>query len=329
MEFTNGTVQEFILLGFEVGQFQRLLLLTFFTFLYMLTVAENITIIMLVHLDTHLSRLPMYILLSNFSWLEICYVSTTVPRMLLDLALSNKMVSFSSCFLQFYIFCSLGSTECFFLSSMALDRYLAICHPLRYPQLMPPNFCYILVTVCWVLGFLACFVPVTLISQMSYCGPNIIDHFLCDPGPILALACPPFPKAPLISQVVVSVVVILGNILFSVLPYGSVIVTLIKNSSKGNRAKSFSTISFHLLVFTLFYGPLAGMHVQPEGKTDSNITKTVTLFYTALTPFINPMIYCLRNDQVKEALFRLWRRKAVFLKSKIDSVKKRKESGNI
>ncbi|XP_015275421.1 PREDICTED: olfactory receptor 11H6-like [Gekko japonicus] len=327
MEFTNGTVQEFILLGFEVGQLQRLLLLVFFTLLYMLAMAENITIITLVVLDTHLARLPMYILLSNFSWLEICYVNTTMPRMLLDLALSNKIISFSSCFLQFYIFCSLGSTECFFLSSMALDRYLAICHPLRYPQIMSPNFCYVLVTVCWVLGFLAYIVPVTLISMMSYCGPSVIDHFLCDPGPILALACPPIPKAPIISQIFMDVVVILGNIVFAVLSYGSVIVTLMKNSSKGNRAKSFSTISFHLLVVTLFYGPLAGMYVKP-GEADSNVTKIVTLCYTAITPFLNPLIYCLRNDQVKEALFRLWRRKAGFLKSKIESAKKRKGTGN-
>nr|XP_056720163.1 olfactory receptor 11H6-like [Euleptes europaea] len=318
MDLANGTaVQEFILVGFEVGRLQRLLLLGFFTLLYLLAMAENITIITLVHLDTHLSRHPMYILLSNFSWLEICYVSTTVPRMLLDLASSNKIVSFSSCFLQFYIFFSLGSTECFFLSSMALDRYLAICHPLRYPQIMSPNFCYALVTASWVLGCLAYIVPVVLISKMSFCGPNIIDHFLCDPGPILALACPPLPNAPLISLIFMDVVVILGNILFVVLSYGSVIATLMKNSSKGNRLKSFSTISFHLLVVTLFYGPSAGLYVMPSGETDSNVTKIVTLFYTAVTPFLNPMIYCLRNDQVKEALCRLWRKKAIFLKRKV------------
>ncbi|XP_060110920.1 olfactory receptor 11G2-like [Heteronotia binoei] len=308
------TVQEFILVGFEVGQLQRLLLLTFFTILYMLAMAENITIITLVHLDTRLSRLPMYILLSNFSWLEICYVSTTVPRMLLDLALSKKIISFSSCFLQFYIFFSLGSTECFFLSSMALDRYLAICHPLRYPQIMSPNYCYILVTASWLLSFLAFIVPVTLISKMSFCGPNIIDHFLCDPGPILALACPPLPKAPLVSLIFMDVVLILGNIMFTVLSYSSVIVTLMNNSSKGNWLKSFSAISFHLLVVTLYYGPPVGLYVNPGGEMDSNVIKTVALFPTALTPFLNPLIYCLRNDQIKEALFRLWRRKAVFLK---------------
>ncbi|XP_054850134.1 olfactory receptor 11G2-like [Eublepharis macularius] len=319
MELANRTtgIQEFILLGFQVGQLEQLLLLVFFTLLYMLAMAENITIITLVHLDTHLARLPMYILLSNFSWLEMCYMSTTVPRMLLDLAMSNKIISFSSCFLQFYIFFSLGSTECFFLSAMALDRYLAICHPLRYPQIMSPNFCYALVTASWVLGFLAYIFPVILISKMSFCGPNIINHFLCDPGPLLSLACPPLANAPLISQIFMDAVVILGNMLFVMLSYGAVILTLMKSSSQGNRLKSFSTISFHLVVVTLFYGPVAGLYAMPGGETDSRVIKIVTLFYTAITPFLNPMIYCLRNDQVKEALCRLWKRKTIFVKGKV------------
>ncbi|XP_048339077.1 olfactory receptor 11H6-like [Sphaerodactylus townsendi] len=317
MEFVNGSrVQEFVLLGFELGQSKRFLLLLFFGTLYVLTLAENITIITLVVLDTHLARLPMYILLSNFSWLEICYVSATVPRMLFDLASPYGIISFSDCFLQFYIFFSLGTTECFFLSSMALDRYLAICHPLRYPQIMSPNCCYALVTACWLLGFLVYVIPVILISKMSFCGPNIIDHFLCDPGPILSLACPPLPNAPIIIQTIMNVVVCLGDMFFVMLSYGAVILTLMKSSRPGNRMKSFSTISFHLVVVALFYGPVAGSYVVPAGESEAKVIKVITLFYTAVTPFLNPMIYCLRNDQVKDALGRLWKRKAMFLKRK-------------
>ncbi|XP_054850133.1 olfactory receptor 11H6-like [Eublepharis macularius] len=318
MELANGTiVQEFVLLGFEVGQQKRYLLLTFFGILYVLTLAENITIITVVFLDAHLARLPMYILLSNFSWLEICYVSTTVPRMLFDLASLRGVISFHACFLQFYIFFSLGTTECFFLSSMALDRYLAICHPLRYPQIMSPNSCYILVTACWLLGFLAYVIPVILISKMSFCGPNVIDHFLCDPGPILSLACPPLATAPIIIQTVMNAVICLGDMFFVVLSYGAVILTLMKTSRQGNQMKSFSTISFHLVVVALFYGPVAGSYVVPVGESETKVIKVITLFYTAVTPFLNPMIYCLRNDQVKDALGRLWRRKAVFLKKRM------------
>ncbi|XP_015275424.1 PREDICTED: olfactory receptor 11H6-like [Gekko japonicus] len=318
MEVVNGTrIREFVLLGFELGQRKCFLLLIFFSILYVLTLAENITIITLVVLDTHLSRLPMYILLSNFSWLEICYVSTTMPRMLFDLASSHKTISFSSCFLQFYIFFSLGTTECFFLSSMALDRYLAICHPLRYPQIMSPNSCYVLVTSCWLLGFLVYVIPVTLISSMTFCGPNVIDHFLCDPGPILSLACPPLANAPIILQTAMNVVVCLGNMFFVVLSYGAVILTLMKTSRQGNRTKSFSTISFHLVVVALFYGPVAGSYVVPVGEGEMKVIKVITLFYTAVTPFLNPIIYCLRNDQVKEALGRLWKRKTIFLMRRV------------
>ncbi|XP_060112263.1 olfactory receptor 11G2-like [Heteronotia binoei] len=311
MDPANGTgVEQFILLGFEVGQQKRFLLLVFFTILYGLTLVENITIITLVLLDTHLARLPMYILLSNFSWIEMCYVSATVPRMLFDLTSPRGIISFRNCFIQFYVFFALGSTECFYLSAMALDRYLAICHPLRYPQIMSPNSCYGLVGSCWIIGFLWYLIPAVLISRLSFCSSNVIDHFLCDAGPILSLACPPLGIAPIISQFCLNALII-GNMFFVVLSYSTVVNTLMKTSSQGGRMKAFSTISFHLLVVTLFYGSVAGMYLIPGGENQSAITKAVTLFYTAVTPFLNPMIYCLRNDQVKEALVRLLKRKTM------------------
>ncbi|XP_015283034.1 PREDICTED: olfactory receptor 11G2-like [Gekko japonicus] len=305
----NGTtVTEFILLGFGVGQQERFLLLIFFAILYVVTLAENLTIIILVVLDTHLSRLPMYILLSNFSLLEICYVSTTVPRLILDLTSPQGVISFTDCFLQFYLLFSLGTSEDLFLSAMALDRYLAICQPLRYPQIMSPDFCFALVIACWGLGFMAYIIPVTMISKLSFCGTNVIDHFLCDAGTILSLACPPLGVTPFVCQIFLNAF-LLSNILFVVLSYGTVIVTLMKPSFKGSRRKAFSTISFHLIVVTLFYGSVAGIYICPEGENQAEVTKAVTLFYTSITPFLNPMIYCLRNDQVKDALGRLRRRK--------------------
>ncbi|XP_042329751.1 olfactory receptor 11G2-like [Sceloporus undulatus] len=308
MELTNETtVQEFILLGFGGGQRKYFLLLVFFTVLYMLTLAENITIITLVLLDAHLAHLPMYILLSNFSWLEMCYVTATVPRMLLDLASPHGIISFQACFFQFYIFFSLGATECFFLSAMALDRYLAICHPLRYPQIMPQHSCYVLIFSCWVLGFLWHLVPVLLISKLSFCGPNIFNHFVCDPGPLLSVACPPLGNAPFVYQVFMNTL-ILSNVFFVVLSYTIVILTLIKSSYQGNRRKAFSTVFFHLVVVTIFYGSVAGVYLIPSGENQSDLTKAATVFYTAITPFLNPLIYCLRNEQVKEALGRLLKR---------------------
>ncbi|XP_042329755.1 olfactory receptor 11H6-like [Sceloporus undulatus] len=305
MELTNRTnVREFILLGFGVEQHYQSLLLVFFTLLYVLTLIENITIITLVLLDAKLSQLPMYILLSNFSWMEICYVSSSVPRMVFDLASSNKIISFHECFIQFYFFFSLGTTEFYFLSAMALDRYLAICYPLRYPQIMSSTSCYGLVAFCWVFGFLGHVVPLTLISRLSFCGPNIIDHILCDPGPLLSLACPPLGYAPLSSQIAMYVL-FFGNVSFVMLSYSLVIFTLMKSSNQGSQKKAFSTISMHMLVVTIFYGSVGGVYLIPGGENQSEVTKVGTAFYAAVTPFLNPLIYCLRNDQVKEALGRL------------------------
>ncbi|XP_044278319.1 olfactory receptor 11H6-like [Varanus komodoensis] len=317
MELANRTVvQNFILLGFEVGQQKRVLLLIFFSILYALTLAENGAIITLLFLDAHLAQQPMYILLSNFSWLEMCYVSATVPRMLFDLASPGGSISFSDCFLQFYIFFSLGSTECFFLSAMAFDRYVAICHPLRYPQIMSPKACSVLVSACWLLGFLWYPILVFLISSLSFCGRNVIDHFMCDPWPILSLACPPLGIIPLLCKVLMNIL-FLGNVLLVVLSYGIVIFTLMKSSSRSSHRKTFSTVSLHIIVVTLFYGTVGAMYLIPGGENQTEIMKRVTVIYTAITPFLNPMIYCLRNDQVKEALGRLLRRLERLLISKV------------
>ncbi|XP_060110889.1 olfactory receptor 11G2-like [Heteronotia binoei] len=307
-EMNNGTVREFILLGFRVGQQGRLLLFVFFVVVYALTLAENFIIILIVIQDSHLARLPMYILLSNFSWLEMCYVSATVPRMLFDLASSHKVISFHACFLQFYSFFSLGNTEFFFLSAMALDRYLAICHPLQYPKIMSQEACYKLVSACWIFGFSWYIAPIFLISRLSFCGPNIIDHFVCDPGPILALACPPLGYVPLLFNIFVSSIV-LATFLFIVVSYAFVSINLVKRSSQSSCVKGFSTVSSHLAVVTLFYGSVVAMYVKPNREDHAEITKVVTLFYSAVTPLLNPLIYCLRNEQVKEALARLLQRK--------------------
>ncbi|XP_025032961.1 olfactory receptor 11H6-like, partial [Python bivittatus] len=207
----------------------------------------------------------------------------------------------------FYIFFSLGNTEFFFLSAMALDRYVAICNPLHYPRIMSPKFCCKLIVGCWMFGFLGYIAPVVLISKLSFCGDNIIDHFVCDPVPILSLACPPLGKAPLTWQISINTL-FLVNVFFVMFSYGNVIYTLMKSSSKGHCKKGFSTISMHLLVVTLFYGTVGAMYVIPSSKRHSNISKAITVFYAAVTPFLNPLIYCLRNDKVKEALGKLVRR---------------------
>ncbi|KAM6451765.1 olfactory receptor 11G2-like [Liasis olivaceus] len=309
-QFNATTVKEFILLGFRVGQQGRLLLLISFTVVYILTLVENLIIIMVVTQDAHLSQLPMYILLSNFSWLEVCYVSATVPRMLFDLSFPGGAISFHACFFQFYVFFSLGTTECLFLSAMALDRYLAICCPLRYTQIMSKKFCFLLVSICWITGFLYYIVPVSLISRLSFCGPNSIDHYICDSGGLLALACSPLGYLSLFCYVITSAL-ILGTFLFIVVSYVGIIFTLIKRSSENTGNKGFYTVSSHLAVVTLFYGSVAAMYIGHSEKNRTENIKVMTLFYSAVAPLLNPLIYCLKNNQVKEALARFLRRKRV------------------
>ncbi|XP_070584700.1 olfactory receptor 11G2-like [Erythrolamprus reginae] len=316
MELTNGTtVQEFVLLGLDSRPHKRFFLLIIFTIIYISTLTENTIIIMLVNVDTQLAQLPMYHFLANFFLLEICYVTTTMPRMLFDLASPQGIISFKACFIQFYIFFSLGVNENFFLSTMALDRYLAICHPLRYPTIMSPKNCSKLLAGCWMTGFLAYATPIILISRLSFCGSNVCDNFLCDQG-LLTLACPPLGNGPFI-LFSLNILLIVGNLIFITISYGIIIVTLIKSSNQSSRKKGFSTISFHLMVVALLYGSVIAMYVTPSGKTQSRSAKIIIVFYTAITPFLNPMIYCLRNDQVKEALGRVLRRTELWLRKKM------------
>lgn len=309
-QFNVSTLQEFILLGFRVGQQGRLLLLISFTVVYVFTLVENLVIILVVSEDAQLSHLPMYILLSNFSWLEVCYVSATVPRMLFDLSFPGGVISFHACFIQFYVFFSLGTTECLFLSAMALDRYLAICCPLRYTQIMSKKFCFLLVAFCWIIGFLYYIVPASLISRLSFCGPNSIDHYICDSGGLLALACHPPESLSLFCYVITSAL-ILGTFLFIMVSYVGIIFTLAKKSSENTGNKGFQTVSSHLAVVTIFYGSVATMYIGHTEKNRTENIKVMTLFYSAVAPLLNPLIYCLRNNQVKGALSRVLRKKGV------------------
>uniref|UniRef100_A0A8D0GEB8 Olfactory receptor n=1 Tax=Sphenodon punctatus TaxID=8508 RepID=A0A8D0GEB8_SPHPU len=305
MKTPNRTaVQEFILLGFTLGkQGHRHLLLIVFSAIYIISLVENLIIITVVLLDARLTRLPMYVLLGNFSWLEVCYISATVPRMLSDLASPYGVISFGACFLQFYIFFSLGNTEGFFLAAMALDRYLAICHPLRYPLLMSHQFCLILMASCWVVGFLWYALPVFWVSRLSYCGPNVIDHFMCDSGPLLALACSSLEHMQTLYNIFLSAG-ILGSFLIVLISYALVVLALLKMPNHDRRLKGFSTVSSHVTVVTLFYGSVAAMYLGQGWKDQVVVGKVVTLFYTAITPLLNPLIYCLRNEGMKEALGR-------------------------
>ncbi|XP_006124876.2 olfactory receptor 11H6-like [Pelodiscus sinensis] len=297
---TPGT--KFILLGFTTLDRQsRALTSVFLSSAYAGTLAGNLCIVWAVLRDPRLQRLPMYILLGNFSWLEVCYITTTVPRMLCDLLSPGLPISFHACFVQVYFFISMGAIECLLLAAMAWDRYLAICHPLRYPVLMSLRRCWVLASSCWLTGFLCLITPIVLISRLSFCSPYTLDHIVCDPGPLLAASCTPDPRTEQVCSATSSLL-IFTTFLLTLTSYGRILKAVMRLPTWPERRKAFSTCSSHLVVVGLFYGAGAANYVIPAAAASG---KAVTLVYVVGTPLLNPLIYSLRNKEMKAALRRI------------------------
>ncbi|XP_020837065.1 olfactory receptor 11G2-like [Phascolarctos cinereus] len=296
----GNRVTEFILLSFPCPREMQILLFAVFSLTYVLTLMGNGSIIWAVRLDQQLHT-PMYILLANFSFLEICYTNTTVPNMLANFLSESKTISFTACFLQFYFFFSTGITESFLLSLMAFDRYLAICQPLHYPTIMTGHFCIKLVLLCWVTGFLCFTIPIYFMSQLPFCGPNVIDHFICDPGPLMALTCIHASGIELSFSIIPSLAIFL-TFPFILGSYTLVFRAVLRVPSASGRKKAFSTCGSHLTVVSLFFGSVLVMYITPTSGHTATTQKIITLFYSVFTPLVNPIIYSLRNKEMKNAL---------------------------
>ncbi|XP_037691090.1 olfactory receptor 11H4-like [Choloepus didactylus] len=301
----TSAVTEFILLGFPGCQEMQIFLFSLFLGVYIFTIMGNGTIACAVKWDQRLHT-PMYILLGNFAFLEIWYITTSVPGMLVNFLSETKTISFVACFLQFYFFTSLGTTEVYFLCIMAYDRYLAICHPLHYPTVMTPRLCYFLMSLCWVFGFLSYSVSTVQLSQLPFCGPNVINHFMCDMDPLTALSCAPAPITEIIFYTLSSLIIIL-TLLYILGSYTLLLIAVLKVPSAASRTKAFSTCGSHLTVVCLFFGALLAMYASPTSDNPAAFQKIMTLFYSVVTPFLNPLVYSLRNKDMKAALKKLLR----------------------
>ncbi|XP_067399098.1 olfactory receptor 11A1-like [Emydura macquarii macquarii] len=294
------SITEFVLLGFGTLPELQILLFLLFLVIYFATMAGNILIMVLVVTDQHLHT-PMYFFLGNLSCLETCYTSTILPRLLASLLTGDRTISVSGCITQFYFFSSLLVTECLLLSVMSYDRYLAIVKPLHYAARMSGRSCLQLAAGSWIGGFLASSITALLISQLTFCGPNAIDHFFCDFIPLVKLSCND-PQLMEMLSLTLSLIFSLVPFLLTVMSYLCIITTILRIPSTTGRQKAFSTCSSHLIVVSIYYGTLLIAYMFPTAHTLRDFKKVLSVVYTVLTPLVNPLIYTLRNKEVKEAL---------------------------
>ncbi|XP_006902330.1 PREDICTED: olfactory receptor 10AG1-like [Elephantulus edwardii] len=302
-----STVKPFVLLGFSDLSNLQGFLFGVFIIIYIIIIIGNSLIIILTRLDPALHK-PMYFFLANFSLLEICYVSVTLPRMLANLWTQDRSISFLECATQMYFFLMLGATECFLLAVMAYDRYVAICNPLHYPLVMNQKICTQLALGSWTIG-----IPVQMgltaqIFSLNFCNSTEINHFFCDTLPVIRLACGDISHHEMFIYVEAMVIVAVPFVLI-IISYSKIISTILKLRTVSEKAKGFSTCSSHLLVVILFFGSATIAYLRPKSRHSAGTDKLLSLFYTIVTPMFNPMIYSLRNKDVMAAL-----RKLVFKK---------------
>ncbi|XP_062992632.1 olfactory receptor 8H3-like [Elgaria multicarinata webbii] len=303
-EFKNQTeITEFILLGFGDQQVLQIPLFLLFLLIYAVTMAGNILIILLVATDQYLHT-PMYFFLGNLSCLETCCSSVILPRMISSFLTGRKTISVNSCFMQHFVFGSTGAVECYLLSVMSYDRYLAICKPLHYVTKMNGKLCLQLVAISWFSGLLTSSLGMISISMLEFCVRNEIDHYFCDTFPIIELSCTDTHIVKLFLYVLCSIATF-PPFTLTLSSYIFIILAILKIPSMTGKQKAFSTCSSHLLVVTMFYGTLISIYVIPNTNRLNGLHKFFSVFYTILTPMLNPIIYSLRNKEVKDALRRL------------------------
>lgn len=301
MQWTNDSrLLGFILVGFSDQPQLELILFGVILFLYFMTLLGNSTIILVSLLDSKLHN-PMYFFLSHLSFLDLCFTSSIVPQLLVNLGSSDKSITYGGCVVQLYVSLALGSTECVLLAVMSYDRYVAVCRPLHYAFVMHPQVCSILASMAWLSGVTTTLIQSTLTLQLPFCGNRKVDHFFCEVPVLIKLACvdTTFNQAELFVASVLFLVVPLSLILMS---YGNIAQAVLKIKSAIGRRKAFRTCSSHLMVVIIFYGTIIFMYLQPAKSRSKDQGKFVSLFYTVVTPMLNPLIYTLRNKEVKAAL---------------------------
>ncbi|XP_054682393.1 olfactory receptor 5F1-like [Grus americana] len=298
-----STVYEFVLVGLSDVPAVRFPLFVLFLIIYLAAMAGNITILVATSTDTRLHS-PMYFFLGNLSLLDILCPTITVPKMLEALLLENKVISFTGCMFQMFFLIDVVGTEIFLLAVMAYDRYVAICHPLQYVNIVSMKLCAHLAIGTWVVGFFNSLLHTSLIFTLLFCDSNEVDQYYCDIPPMLALSCLPTYSREVVILIVAGV---LGSSAFVVtlISYIYILLSILYMNSSESRHKAFSTCGSHLTVVCLFYGTTISTYVRPSSTYSPNQDRVVSMLYGILTPLLNPIIYSLRNKEVKCALRRV------------------------
>ncbi|XP_040859217.1 olfactory receptor 6Y1 [Ochotona curzoniae] len=301
LEVDNHTATtHFILLGFPTQPGFQVLLFSVFLASYLLTLLENLLIILAIRSEGQLHK-PMYFFLSHLSFLEMWYVTVISPKMLVDFLSQNKSISFNGCMTQLYFFVTFVCTEYILLAVMAFDRYVAICNPLRYTIIMTNQLCGTMAGGCWLCGLLTAMIKMVFIARLHYCGTPRINHYFCDISPLLNVSCEDSSQAELV-DFFLALLVIAIPLCVVVTSYITILITILKIPSSRGRQKAFSTCASHLTVVILFYSTTLFTYARPKLMYAYNSNKVVSVLYTVIVPLLNPIIYCLRNREVKAAL---------------------------
>ncbi|KAM8912376.1 olfactory receptor 6C74 isoform 2-T2 [Lycaon pictus] len=306
----HTTVTTFILLGLTDNPQLQVMLFVFLLLTYLLSISGNLTIITLTLVDTHL-KTPMYFFLRNFSFLEISYTTTCIPKLLVTMATGDKTISYNNCITQLFFAFLLGASEFYLLAAMSYDRYVAICKPLHYTTIMSSKICMQLVFCCWLAGFFTIFVPLLLGLNLDFCASHIVDHFYCDTTPLLQISCSDTQLLETMGFISASMTLVV-TLIMVIISYTFIALTILKIPSTKQKKKAFSTCSSHMIVISLSYGSCIFMYVKPSVKQRISFSKGIAVLNTSVAPLLNPFIYTLRNQQVKTAFMNMVQRVVSF-----------------
>lgn len=301
----STSLHDFILLGFSDHPKLEMALSGVVATFYLITLVGNTAIILASLLDSHLHT-PMYFFLRNLSFLDLCFTTSIVPQMLVNLWGPHKTISYGGCVIQLYVYMWLGSIECLLLAVMSYDRFTAICKPLHYLVIMNPHLCLKMIIMVWSISLACSIVLCTLTLNLPRCGNNLLDHFLCELPAMLKIACIDTTAVEL-SVFALGIAIVLTPLILILISYGYIAKAVLRMKSRAGQRKAINTCGSHLTVVSIFYGAIIYLHLQPGNNASRGQGKFLTLFYTIITPSLNPLIYTLRNKDMKEALKKLMR----------------------